>query len=291
MKPAYFEYAKPKTVGEALSLLEAAGGRGKILAGGQSLIPMMNLRMARPEQVIDIKGLTAFRGINEDGGFLRIGALTNHCEVETDERIKRSCPILAEAAASVGHPQIRHRGTFGGSICHADPAAQFPTVITALEAVATIQGPGNRERKVSASDLFLGYLTTAVGENELLTEVAVPKLGEKTAWSFKQLTDVDGAVPAVCVAAVLQLNPSGVCEKAAIALGGVGATPVRAEEAERLLQGNAIGDNEIQVAAEAISGTIEPETDIRYSREYKAAVAQTLVKRALREALERGNRR
>jgi CO/xanthine dehydrogenase FAD-binding subunit len=291
MKPAYFEYAKPKTLGEALSLLEAAGGRAKILAGGQSLIPMMNLRMARPEQVIDIKGLAAFRGISDDGGFLRIGALTNHCEVETDEKIKRNCPILAEAATGVGHPQIRHRGTFGGSMCHADPAAQFPTVITALEAVVTVQGPGETERKVPIGDFFLGYLTTAVGENELLTAVAVPKLSENAAWSFKQLTDVDGAVPVVCVATVLQFGAGGVCEKAAIALGGVGPTPVRAEEAERLLQGKAICDKEIQAAAEAISGTIEPETDIRYSREYKAAVAQTLVKRALREALERGNGR
>lgn len=287
MKPAYFEYHKAKTVEEAISLLESFGEDAKILAGGQSLIPLMSLRMARPAQVIDVKGIGGLSGVRESDGWLRIGALTKHYEVETLRDIRAACPVLAEAAKYVGHPQIRHRGTVGGSLCHADPAAQFPTVVAALDGTVIARGPNGSEREIAAEDFFLGYLTTSLAENEMVTELRVPKLPQGAGWSFQQVTDVDGAVPIACVAAILQLDAGGSCREARIAVGGVGATPIRAKKAEQSLQGKPVDEESIVAAAELIAGEIEPETDIRFTADYKTAVANTLVKRALREALER----
>lgn len=287
MKPAYFEYFKATTVEEAISWLESFGEDAKILAGGQSLIPMMNLRLASPKQLIDIKGIASIATIEEMNSSLKIGALVSHCEVQDSEIIKKSCPILSKAAGLIGHPQIRYRGTIGGSICHADPCAEIPTALIALDAGVIVRGPQGSERRIESGLLFLGYLTTSIGENEILSEVIVPKLPERTGWEFMEITDVDGGTAIVCVAAILDMDAKGLCQQAKIAIGGVAPTPIRAKEVEQSLQGKSINDKDIDTVAEMISDVIEPETDITHTADYKATCAKALVKRALKAALER----
>jgi carbon-monoxide dehydrogenase medium subunit len=290
MKPAPFEYWKAQSVEQVIEWLAEWGESAKILAGGQSLLPMMKLRLARPEHLIDINGIASLSQIEEDEHSLKIGALVRHHQFEESIIVRKRCPILAEAAGLIGHPQIRHRGTIGGSLCHADPCAELPTVLTALEAEVVVQGPLGSEKKIGAGDFFLSYLTTALGEAELLTGVIVPTLTPQAGWSFLEMTDVDGGLAVVCVAAILEMDSDRVCRKARVALGGVASTPVRVGLAEEFLEGKLIEDGVIDGAAEVVVSAIEPESDMLHTADHKKAVAGALTRRAIVEAAQRAQR-
>jgi CO/xanthine dehydrogenase FAD-binding subunit len=287
MKPAPFEYLKAGTVEEAVAWLESLGESAKILAGGQSLLPMMKLRLARPGQLIDINGIASLSQIEENELSLKIGALVRHHQLEEDETVRKQCPILSTAAGVIGHPQIRHRGTIGGSLSHADPCAELPTVLTALEGSVIVQGPQENERNIRADDFFISYLTTSINENEIVTAVLVPKTAPDTGWSFMEISDIDGGLAVVCVAAILEITDDGICRQAKVALGGVASIPFRAAEAERLLENKPIDELLIDEAAQVIMSAVEPESDMLHTADHKRTLAGTLARRALKEALQR----
>jgi len=287
MKPAPFEYWKAQSVEQAIEWLASWGENAKILAGGQSLLPMMKLRLAQPEQLIDINGIASLSQIEEDEYSLKIGALVRHYELEESVVVRKQCPILAEAAGLIGHPQIRHRGTIGGSLCHADPCAELPTVLMALEAEIVVQGPQGSKKNIRAGDFFLSYLTTALDDAELLTGAIVPALPPQAGWSFVEMTDVDGGLAVVCVAAILEMDSDRVCRKARVALGGVAPTPIRVEQAEMFLEGEFIEDEIVDAAAGVVASVIEPESDMLHTADHKKAVAGALTRRAIVEAAQR----
>jgi carbon-monoxide dehydrogenase medium subunit len=287
MKPAPFEYLKAQSVEEAVDWLARWGESAKILAGGQSLLPLMKLRLARPERLIDINGILTLARIEEEDHFLKIGALVRHYELEENLTVRERCPLLAEAAGLIGHPQIRHLGTLGGSVCHADPCAELPTVLTALEAEVVVQGPQGKKKNIKAGEFFLTYLTTVLGEAELLIEVMVPKLAPEDGWSFLEVTDVEGGLAVVGAAAILKMDKDGVCGKARLALGGVAPTPLRIESLEEFLEGRPIDDESVDDAAGMVGDLIDPESDMLHTADHKRALARALTRRALKEAVRR----
>ncbi len=290
MKPSAFEYFTPGTVAEAVKLLEQYGDEGKVLAGGQSLIPMMNFRVARPRFLIDINGLKDLNYIREEKGELVIGALTRERAVENSPMVQKLCPILPKAISYIGHLPIRTRGTFGGSLVHADPAAEIPVVTCALGGKMKVVGPSG-ERVLGADEFFVTYLTSALDPSEILVEARIPILPAKTGWSFMELSRRHGDFGIVAVATLLTLE-QGICRGASIALGGVAQTPLRAKAAEQLLTGQKMTDALIaQAAAKAAEGT-EPESDYHASAEYRKEMAQVFTRRSLKEAwnLAKGGR-
>jgi carbon-monoxide dehydrogenase medium subunit len=288
VKPAPFKYAKAGSVEEATALLDQHGDDVKVLAGGQSLIPLMNMRLARPEVLIDINGIESLSGI-EVNGALTIGATTRHAQVIRSAEVQRFAPIVVEAMRHVGHVGIRSRGTFGGSVAHADPASEIPTVVLALDGELTVAGPGG-ERTVSAKDYFVSTFTTEMEDNELLTAVTFPYPLDHARWSFHEVARRHGDFALVGVAAVAEVDDAGVCTRARVALSGVADVPVRIERAEELLVGSTIGD----VAEEAgrlAEQEIEPGADFHASSQYRKEVARALVTRALEEMATKGEAR
>lgn len=286
MKPTAFEYFTPSTVQEALQLLESQGDEAKIIAGGQSLVAMMNFRAARPEALIDINNIKELDYIREEGDELVIGALTRERTLEVSPLVKEKCPILAKAITHIGHLPIRFRGTIGGTLVHADPTAEIPITSIVLDAKIKITGPSG-ERVMDAGEFFLTYLTSAVEENELLVEVRIPTLPPKTtAWSYVDISRRFGDFAIVAVASILSLDSDGVCKEARIALGGVAPTPIRAKEAETLLAGQKITDSIIEEAAikAAESDDVDPDSDYHATAEYRKAMVKVLTKRGLKEA-------
>lgn len=282
MKPCAFEYFAPSTVEETLGLLEQHDG--KILAGGQSLVPIMNFRLGRPEALIDINGIKGLDYIKQDGDELLLGALARERDVEMSPLVREKCPVLAEAISYVGHVTIRNRGTIGGSTVHADPSAEIPTALCALEATIKITGQDG-EQTFKPEDFFLTYLTTAMEPTQLLLEVAVPVLPPGTGWSFVELSRRSGDFAIVAVAALLFMDKKGMCTEARIALGGVAATPVRATEAEECLSGKMITDELIQSAATLSIESTDAESDYHASADYRREMTRVLVERSLKEAL------
>ena len=287
MKPCEFEYVRADTVEEALTLLAQYGEAAKILAGGQSLIPVLNMRLARPEFLIDINRLTEISGIEQSEQGLVIGALTRHREVEFSPIIKAHCPLLSEAAQWIGHPQVRNRGTFGGSLCHADPTGEFPASAVALEAKFVVRRANGGVREIPAGEFFITYLTTTLQPDEVLVQIRIPALKPRTGWAFLEINDGEGANAIVGVATLVTLREDNRCTRARIALGGMGGTPLRAGRAEELLEGELVNELLLQEASELAVEDTEPESDMHASAEYKLAIARTLVRRALRLALER----
>lgn len=292
MKPAAFAYARPRSVDEALGLLREHGDEAKLLGGGQSLVPLMNMRLARPSALVDLGGIPELTGISVNGA-VGIKAMTRHAAVENSAEVAAALPILPAALKHVGHPAIRARGTFGGSIAHADPAAELPTVFAALEGeavIATAHGP----RTVQASEFFSTFFTTAVEDDEVLQEVRLRSLTAADRWAFVEVARRHGDFALVAVAAVLTVSgdgPDGVIERARIALSGVADTPVRASDAESLLEGARVSDTAtISEAAAATAASVRPEGDIHASSTYRKEVAETLVRRAVTQALTRGSR-
>jgi carbon-monoxide dehydrogenase medium subunit len=278
--PAPFAYDVAESVDHAIELL---GGdtETRPLAGGHSLIPALKLRLARPARLVDIGRLSELSYVRDGGDHVAIGALTRHRDLVTSETLATACPLVAHTAGLIGDPQVRHRGTIGGSLAHGDPASDLPGVMLALGARMVVRGPGG-EREVPAADFFRGVWETALGPGELLTEVHVPHLGPSTGWSYLKYRRRAQDWPTVGVAAVV-MRDNGSVAGAALALVNMGATPVRAAAAEAAL---ASGASPADAAERAADGTTPP-ADTAASAEFRAHLARVLTRRALEEALAR----
>lgn len=286
MKPAQFAYHDPQTLDEAIALLQQYGGEAKILAGGQSLIPIMNMRLAKPKALIDLNKVPDLAYIREEGDTIAIGAMTRHSEVEKSALLARRQPLLVEAVRQVGHSQIRNRGTIGGSLAHADPAAELPAAMVCLDARFRIAGP-NGEREVGADEFFVMYLTTCLEPEEILREVRVPVLPPSTGYAFVELARRSGDFALAGVACTLSLAPDGAVAGCRLALFGVDMKPVRATEAEAHLAGQAPSAAAFAEAARLAREGIMPDSDIHATAEYRQELAEVLTRRALELALSR----
>lgn len=283
MKPSAFEYHTPQSVEEAVELLARYGDEAKIIAGGQSLVPMMNFRLARPEILIDINGIKELEYIKNEGDELVIGALTRERDIEKSPLVMAQFPFLAKAISYIGHSAIRNRGTIGGSLVHADPSAELPTSLCALNGKLKAVGPSG-EKILEPEEFFLTYLTTSLEPSDLLTEVRIPALPENTGWSFSELSRRSGDFAVVAVGILLFPKAPGVCREARIAMGGVAPTPVRAQEAEALLAGQKLSEKLIAKAALQAAEETDTEPDYHASAEYRMDMARVFVKRGLQEA-------
>jgi carbon-monoxide dehydrogenase medium subunit len=282
MKPAPFAYHRVHELEEAVARLAELGEDAKVLAGGQSLVPMMNFRIVRPTALVDINRVPGLDHVERDGDTLRVGALTRHAAIErVNGHTARGYEILARAAPWVGHFPIRAQGTFGGSIAHADPAAEWCMLALALDAEIVASGPAGA-RTVPAADFFLGFMTTALEPGELVTEVRFPRPWPHAAIQEFARRHGDFAVVAV-IAAVAADN--GRCDEARIVIGGVDELPVRAREAENVLSGSELGESAFAEAAAAAAAEIDPVGDVHGSAEYRRRLAEVLVRRALEEAV------
>jgi aerobic carbon-monoxide dehydrogenase medium subunit len=280
--PAAFAYAAPTTVDEALQAIADGGEDVKIMAGGQSLIPVMRLRLAAPETVVDLSKVAELKGIREDGDAIVIGAMTTHAEVLADPLVKQFAPLIAEATETVADRQVRHRGTFGGALAHADPAGDLPAVALALDAEFVVAGQGGR-RTVAAADFFVDYLTTTLAEGEILVEVRVPKLGDGWGTHYEKFQRVAQAWSIVAVAAAVRRENGHIAE-ARIGLTNMGPTPLRASAAEAALAGaEASADAIAAAAAHAAEGT-SPSSDLNAAADYRQHLARVLTKRAVSKA-------
>lgn len=280
-----FEYHRASSIDEALSLLGQYGEDAKLLAGGHSLIPVMKLRFAQPKHLIDIRRVDGLRGIREEDGALIIGAATTHYEVESSDLVRSRAPALAEAAAVVGDPQVRNMGTIGGSLVHADPGADTPAPILALEAELSLVGP-NGERTVPAADFFQGLMMTAVGPDELLTSIRIPaRDGAGQAYVEKEYLPSGFAL--VGVAAVVARDGSGTVRHARLGLTGLASAPRRLNGVEEAIQGTAGDEAAIEAASARAGERLTLQTDRQGGAEYKAQLARVYTRRALRAALDR----
>jgi Aerobic-type carbon monoxide dehydrogenase, middle subunit CoxM/CutM homologs len=281
VKPAQFDYLRPGSLAEAIEAL-GANPDSKVLAGGQSLIPMMNMRLARPSALVDIGRIDGLAGISANGS-LRVGATTRQAEVLADATVQRRWPLITAALRHVGHPATRARGTFGGSIAHAEPAAELPAAMLALDAAFTVHRPGGT-RTVAATDFFLGHYTTVLAEDELLGHVDVPALGGSH-WAFAEVARRHGDYALTGVAVRLTPDADGVVTDARVALFAVSSRPVRSAAAERLLVGTRVGDAEAATAAGKVAlDDIEVAEDSFVSATYRTEATAAIVRRALLEA-------
>jgi carbon-monoxide dehydrogenase medium subunit len=285
VKPPRFRYADPATLEEALDLLARHGSEARVLAGGQSLMPLLNFRLARPAHVIDVNRLDALAAIAPaaDGG-LRLGALTRQRALERSALVRERCALLAHALPFVGHPQIRARGTLGGSLAHADPAAELPAVMVALDARLTLRRAGG-ERTLVAGDFFVGLLTTALASDELLTEIALPPWPARTGSSVHEVAKRRGDFALGGVAVMLTLDPEGRVARARIVGFGVGPGPMRLADAERSLVGGAPTPPALVEAGRLASASVDPSDDIHASGAYRKRLVGVLATRALTDAL------
>jgi len=280
--PAAFAYAGPTTLDEALQAIASGGEDVKIMAGGQSLIPVMRLRLAAPETVVDLSKVAELRGVRDEGDAIVIGAMTTHAAVLTDPLVQQFAPLIAEATETVADRQVRHRGTFGGALAHADPAGDLPAVALALDAEFVIAGPGGR-RMVQAADFFVDYLTTTLEEGEILVEVRIPKLAGEWGMHYEKFQRVAQAWSIVAVAAAVRRENGHIAE-ARIGLTNMGPTPLRARAAEAALAGaEASADAIAAAAAQAAEGT-SPSSDLNAAADYRQHLARVLTKRAVSKA-------
>jgi aerobic carbon-monoxide dehydrogenase medium subunit len=284
MKPAPFEYVAPRSLDEALDALARGGPDAKLLAGGQSLIPLLNFRLARPALLVDLNRVPGLAYVRARGRGVAVGAMTRQVTVERDSGLRETQPLLAEAIGWVGHAAIRTRGTIGGSLAHADPAAELPAVAVCLDAELTITGPRGM-RAVAAQDFFLGYLTTALAPDEVLTEAWLPPVGPSTGQAWLEFARRHGDFALAGVAVSLTLQNDEVTD-ARIVLTGVAGKPARAREAETLLVGGTVAER-ASVAADAARTSIDPDADIHASKQYRSQLAGVLTERAIRIANER----
>jgi CO/xanthine dehydrogenase FAD-binding subunit len=287
MKPAPFEYFRPRTIDEALALLTEHAGDAKPLAGGQSLIPAMNFRLATPAVLVDLNALSDLAYIKSDERGLRFGGMTRQRAVERSAIVAREAPLLAETMPFIAHPAIRNRGTIGGSLAHADPAAELPAVMLALNARFGLRSHKG-VRSVSADDFFTGLFSTAIEPGELLTEVTVPKAGRRMGFAFQEISRRHGDFALVGVAASVTLDEAGNCAGARIALLSVGDRPVLAEQAAKVVADQTPSPGAIRAAANAAAGMdIDPSSDIHASAKYRRQLAAVLTRRVLTVAFDR----
>lgn len=284
MKPAPFDYVRPSSVDEALAAL-AADGDAKLLAGGQSLIPAMNFRLAAPTRLIDLGGLDELRGIEApDTGGLVIGTMTRQREVERSAEVRERCPLLAELMPWIAHPQIRNRGTIGGSLAHADPAAELPAVMLALDATLVARGPAG-ERRIPASGFYVGLFTTALAPDEMLVRIEIPAAEPGTRSAFEEVSRRQGDFALAGVAVSVTVGADGSVADASICLLSVGDGPVAASAGAAALLGAPLSDATIAAAAAATAAELDPPGDIHASPAYRRHLAEVLTRRALERSL------
>ena len=289
MKPAQFEYDDPRTEDEALDLLARHGDDCKVLAGGQSLVPFMNFRLARPARLVDINRIDSLSYIKREDGRLVIGAMTRHTHLERAEEVAQGWPLLTEAIGWVGHAQIRNRGTIGGSVAHADPAAELPAAFAALDASFRVRSKRG-QRTVGWKEFFVSEFTTALAPDELVTAIEVPPLDTGSGAAFVEYARRHGDFALGGAAVTMKLGRDGRCEKATIALLSAGAAPVRPEAAELQLRGATLDGSSISAAsAEAVRG-LRPTSDLHGSTEYRIGLLRTMTERALTKAAQRARR-
>ena len=290
MKPPKFRYFAPKSVGEALALLAEHADEARVLAGGQSLVPLMNMRLVHPDVLIDINGISELSFIKASDGGLTLGALTRDATLAGDSTVTERLPLLREAARCVGHPAIRNRSTVGGSIAHADPAAELPAVMVALNAEFVARSRSG-SRNISAQNFFKGYLTTDLKVGEMLTELRIPGLPPRSGSAFVEFARREGDYALAGVAAVMTLDSNGIIADARLGLCSVGPAPVRSKAAEALLRGQRPGNEAWAAAAAAVVSVLdEPLSDIHGSADYRRHLAAVLTKQALAAAAERAER-
>jgi CO/xanthine dehydrogenase FAD-binding subunit len=272
-----------------LDLLQHYGGDAKVLAGGQSLMPLLNFRLSSPTALVDINRIAALSYIRHEAGQFRIGALTRQRMLEFSAPVREHLPLLHEATTLVGHLPIRTRGTLGGSLAHADPAAEYPAVVTALEAELLVQGPKGH-RMLRPEEFFVGYLTTALAPDELLIEVRFPIPSPTGGWAFAEFARRHGDFAIVGIAALLEAEGER-CRRARLATVGVGATPLRLREAEQILEQEGLTEQGIEAAAARAAELIDPQSDIHASGEFRHHLTRVLTRRALRQARARSQGR
>ncbi|MDR7482984.1 MAG: xanthine dehydrogenase family protein subunit M [Armatimonadota bacterium] len=286
MKPAAFEYVAPRTLDEALGRLADLGADARPLAGGQSLVPLLNMRLVRPAAIVDLNRIPALFEVRAVDSELRLGAMVRHRTLERHPAIRARAPLLADAAAQVGHVQIRTRGTLGGSLAHADPAAELPAAAVALDARCVLRGP-HGERTVPAAEFVVGPLATILEPGELLVEVRVPPLPSGTGWAFVELARRHGDFAIVGAAALIHLDADGRIDLARLALCGVGGVPHAASWVGDVLRGARPDPQTFRHVAARVRDEVEPDDDIHAGAAYRKAIAGVLSARALQDAAER----
>jgi len=285
MKPAAFDYLVADSIDMAVASLAAAGAEAKILAGGQSLVPMLNFRLLRPSILVDINRVPGLSFIADDDRAVRIGALTRHHQLETSPVLAKQLPVLHEAMKHVAHLAIRNRGTIGGSLSHADPAAELPMMAMLLDAELQIASRSGR-RTIAARDFFLDALTVDLANGDIVTEIVLPKLPANTGWGFEEVARRAGDFALAAVAVTLTVS-GRVISQARIAMTGVGATPMRAAAAEALLIGRALDPSALGDAIGSVRGVVEPNTDLHASSDYRRHLVGVLAGRAMAAAWRR----
>lgn len=283
MKPAGFSYHRPRTLGEALELLTVHGDSAKIIAGGQSLVPVMNMRLAAPAELIDLNGLPGLAEIGDKGAFVEVGALTRHYQLTESELVRSRCPLLAQAAETIGHYAIRQRGTIGGSLAHADPTAQLPLVAVTLDAEIDVASSRGR-RTVSAAEFFLSVMTTVLAPDEVVVAIRFPVAAPGEGAAFRLFNRRHGDFAIVAVAATMMVANARITGLR-IGIGGVGPIPVAYADLCRRFIGQPADASQVKELAQAIRDAVEPEDNPRIPAEYRRELAQTLTERALTRAL------
>jgi carbon-monoxide dehydrogenase medium subunit len=286
MIPAAFEYHAPSTIDEATALLSKLGEDAKVLSGGQSLIPLMKLRLASPAHLVDINAIPGLSGIREADGFLRIGALTRESDLEESEIVRTRYPLLHDTSKVIADPIVRNLATIGGNLAHGDPANDHPATMLALGAEIVAVGPKG-ERRMPIATFFTGPFETGLKPDEILVEIRVPVPPARSGGAYLKLERKVGDFATAAVAVQVTLGANGACEQAGIGLTNVGLTPIKATRAEASLKGKALDESAIKQAAELAAQAAEPSADLRGSVEYKKDLVRVLTARALRKAVER----
>ena len=287
MKPASFEYHAPKSIDEALEIKAKHGEDAKILAGGQSLVPAMNFRVVQPSVLIDLNRISEMSYIREDGNVIRVGAMSRERHLEFDTAIEKRTPLLHEAVPFIAHPQIRNRGTIGGSIVHADPAAELPVLMTALNARLKAKNK-TAERWLDAKEFFAGMFTTALTPDEILVEIELPFMPPNTGWAFTEVAPRSGDYALMGVAATVTLDDSGNCKSAKLVYLNAGDGPIDAVETAKALEGQTLNEKSFEDAASnASENEITPFGNVHASPEFQKHLAKTLTKRVLATATQR----
>jgi carbon-monoxide dehydrogenase medium subunit len=286
MIPAAFEYHAPTSIGEATSLLAKLGEEAKVMSGGQSLIPLMKLRLASPGHLVDINGIPGLAFIKEADGFLRIGALTRESDLEDSEIARTRYPLIFDTCQVIADPVVRNLATVGGNLAHGDPANDHPATMLALDALVVAVGPGG-ERSIPVASFFTGPFTTALRADEILTEIRVPSPPPRSGGAYVKLERKVGDFATAAVAVQLSLGADGTCDRVGIGLTNVGSTPIKATSAEAALKGKRPDEATIKRASELAAGASQPTADLRGSAEYKKDLIRVLTARALRKAVER----
>jgi carbon-monoxide dehydrogenase medium subunit len=285
VKPAPFDYHAPASVDEAVGLLVRYGGDAKVLAGGQSLVPLLNFRLARPAALVDLNRIPELAYVRDHDGEVRFGAMTRQRTIEFSSVVARRLPLLREATGLVGHLPIRSRGTIGGSIAHADPSAEYPAVLAALDGTVVVRGPRG-ERVLRATELFRTHLTTSLDADEILTQVRLPAMPPASGYAFEEFARRQGDFAIVGIAAMVVRNGDR-CTTARLATAGVGPVPVRLRAAEEILERDGFGEPAVTAAAARAAELVDPDSDLHATAAYRRHLTRVLTARALQRAIAR----